>query len=52
MPVLGCAEAAFFEAKLATAAFYFAHLLPRAYPCLAAIRAGSEPVMALSEDQF
>jgi hypothetical protein len=48
----GEGDAAFLQAKLATAAFYFAHLLPRAYPCLAAIRAGSKPIMALEEDQF
>jgi alkylation response protein AidB-like acyl-CoA dehydrogenase len=48
----GEGDATFLEAKRATARFYFEHLLPRAYPCLVAIRAGSGPVMALSEDQF
>ena len=48
----GEGDASFLEAKQATARFYFDHLLPRAYPCLVAVRAGSEPVMALTEDQF
>ena len=47
----GEGDAAFLKAKQATADFYFAHLLPRAYPCLVAVRAGSEPVIALTEDQ-
>lgn len=48
----GSGDTAFLEAKLVTTRFYFAHLLPRAAACLAAIQAGSEPIMGLSEDQF
>ncbi|MBT8050957.1 MAG: acyl-CoA dehydrogenase C-terminal domain-containing protein [Gammaproteobacteria bacterium] len=48
----GSGDKAFLEAKRVTARFYYAHLLPRAAACLAAIQAGSEPIMSLTEDQF
>jgi alkylation response protein AidB-like acyl-CoA dehydrogenase len=48
----GSGDKGFLEAKLVTARFYYAHLLPRAAACLAAIQAGSEPIMSLKEEQF
>jgi alkylation response protein AidB-like acyl-CoA dehydrogenase len=48
----GGGDRAFLEAKVVTARFYFAHLLPRANACLVAIEAGSDCMMALSEEQF
>jgi alkylation response protein AidB-like acyl-CoA dehydrogenase len=46
------AERGFYEAKLATARFYFARLLPRADAHLDALDAGAEPVMALPAELF
>jgi len=48
----GDPERSFYEGKLATARFYAHHALPRAEGHLQAILGGSEPVMALSEEQF
>ncbi|SFD66725.1 hypothetical protein SAMN05216577_13294 [Pseudomonas citronellolis] len=48
----GAAEAGFYQAKLATADFYFARLLPRAAAHLAAVEAGGETLMRLSAEQF
>ena len=48
----GGGDDAFLQAKLVTTRFYCEHLLPRTGPCLAAVRAGSESMMALAEDQF
>ena len=48
----GAAEADFYQAKLATADFYFARLLPRAAAHLAAVEAGGETLMRLSAEQF
>jgi alkylation response protein AidB-like acyl-CoA dehydrogenase len=48
----GGGEKAFLEAKLITSQFYFDHLLPRTSSYLAAIKAGSESMMALDEAQF
>ncbi|MBB1605135.1 MULTISPECIES: acyl-CoA dehydrogenase C-terminal domain-containing protein [unclassified Pseudomonas] len=48
----GAAEADFYQAKLATAGFYFARLLPRAAAHLAAVEAGGETLMRLSAEQF
>ena len=42
----------FYAAKLATARFYFARILPRTAMHHAAALAGAETVMALAEDQF
>ena len=51
---LGAADhdASFFAAKIVTARFYNAHILPRAGAHLAAIQAGSDAVMGLTERQF
>ena len=45
-------DASFFAAKIVTARFYNAHVLPRAGAHLAAIQAGSDAVMGLTERQF
>ncbi len=46
------ADRGFYEAKLATARFYFTRLLPRADAHLDALDAGAEPVMALAAEHF
>ena len=46
------ADEAFYGAKLATAQFYFAKLLPRIHSLEASIRAGSAPLYGLSDAQF
>lgn len=43
---------AFYGAKLATAQFYFAKLLPRIAALEATIRAGSRPLYELTDEQF
>ena len=48
----GDGEESFFAGKIVTARFYNAHILPRAGAHLAAIRAGSNAVMGLTERQF
>ncbi|MCM2321040.1 MAG: acyl-CoA dehydrogenase C-terminal domain-containing protein, partial [Pseudomonas sp.] len=45
-------DEAFYAAKLATARFYFAKLLPRIHALEAGIRAGSEPLYGLAAEQF
>jgi hypothetical protein len=45
-------EPRFLEAKLKTARFFFGRLLPEAATLLAAIQAGSAPIMAFAEDEF
>jgi 3-(methylsulfanyl)propanoyl-CoA dehydrogenase len=45
-------EAAFYDAKLATARFFMAKLLPETNALFAAIAAGAEPVMALAAEAF
>jgi alkylation response protein AidB-like acyl-CoA dehydrogenase len=45
-------DEAFYGAKLATAQFYFARLLPRIHSLDAAIRSGSAPLYGLSDAQF
>jgi alkylation response protein AidB-like acyl-CoA dehydrogenase len=45
-------ETAFYRAKLATARFFFARLLPRAESHLDALLAGSDTVMALPSDDL
>ncbi len=42
----------FYQAKIVTAKFYMDHILPRAAAYLKVITAGSDTVMALSQDQF
>ncbi|MEJ6656304.1 MAG: acyl-CoA dehydrogenase C-terminal domain-containing protein [Pseudomonas sp.] len=42
----------FYQAKLATARFYFKRLLPRVQSLSAAVRAGSEPLFELDATQF
>lgn len=48
----GQGDAEFLQAKLVTAQYYSEHLLPRVKSALAAVKAGSTSVMALTEDQF
>ena len=48
----GSADADFYRAKLSTARFYFARLLPRAEAHLDALSAGSRSLMDLPESQF
>ncbi|MDF3935533.1 acyl-CoA dehydrogenase C-terminal domain-containing protein [Pseudomonas citronellolis] len=48
----GSDEADFYQAKLVTAEFYFARLLPRAIAHKAAVEAGGEGLMRLSAEQF
>ncbi len=48
----GDADREYLEAKLVTAQFYSQHLLPRAGGYRDAILAGSESMMALTEEQF
>lgn len=43
---------AFYEAKIATARFYFAYLLPETAFLIRQARAGAEPLMALEADKF
>ncbi len=45
-------DESFFTAKIVTARFYNAHILPRAGAHLAAIQAGADDVMGLTERQF
>lgn len=49
---VGSDDSAFAEAKLATAEFYAAHVLPRAHALHAAAIAGSEVLMTLPEESF
>jgi hypothetical protein len=45
-------EAGFYQAKLATARFFFARLLPRAEAHLDALQSGSTTVMSLPAEHF
>ena len=45
-------ESAFYEAKLATARFFFARVLPRAESHLDALQSGAASVMGLSAERF
>ena len=45
-------DAAFYDAKLKTARFYFERLLPQVGALLATIRAGKASTMALDEAAF
>ncbi|MBB3229463.1 acyl-CoA dehydrogenase C-terminal domain-containing protein [Halomonas stenophila] len=48
----GTDDAAFYRAKINTARFYFARLLPRTRAHARMIQAGAEPLMALSAEDF
>ena len=48
----GAEEADFYEAKLATAHFFMARVLPETSSLLSKITAGAEPVMALKPEAF
>lgn len=48
----GKGDARFLNAKLKTARFYFARLLPEAATLLAAIQSGCAPIMAMDVDEF
>lgn len=48
----GDGERSFLTAKEVTARFYLEHILPRAAGRLAAVQAGADTVMALTEEQF
>ena len=48
----GDTEHSFLEAKLVTTRFYNESILPRAGACVAAMEAGAEAVMELTEEQF
>jgi alkylation response protein AidB-like acyl-CoA dehydrogenase len=48
----GGGDETFLDAKLKTARFYFDHLLPRSEACFAAIKTGSDSIMALDVEQF
>ena len=45
-------DSAFYEAKLATARFYFSRVIPRVHSHLAAIMAGAKPVTGLAVERF
>ncbi|QCI10327.1 acyl-CoA dehydrogenase [Pseudomonas putida] len=48
----GQGDAAFYSAKLGTARFYFARLLPRVDSLVASVKAGSESLYLLDAEQF
>jgi hypothetical protein len=48
----GAEDESFYSAKLATAEFFFARLLPRTLGLEASIRAGSESLYGLAAEQF
>jgi hypothetical protein len=48
----GSGDSAFLKSKQITARFYFDHLLPRTTGYLEMIKAGSDSMMALEENQF
>ena len=45
-------DAAFYQAKIITASFYFEHIMPRSIAYARAATAGSESTMAMPVDQF
>ena len=49
---LGQGDDAFYNAKITTARFYYAKLLPEVESLKAQIKTGSKPLMALDEDSF
>ena len=48
----GTSETEFYEAKLKTARFYFAKLMPRTATHAASIKAGGATLMEMGEEQF
>jgi len=48
----GTKEEAFYRAKIQTAEFYFAKILPRTTSLLETISTGADPLMNMDEDQF
>lgn len=48
----GTKEEAFYRAKIQTAEFYFAKILPRTTSLLETISTGPDPLMKMNEDQF
>lgn len=48
----GTNETQFYEAKIKTAQFYYAKLLPRTLTYVKRIESGAEPVMAMTVDEF
>ena len=48
----GTDEPAFYEAKLATAKFFFTRMLPETSSLLSNIMSGKEAMMALEAEQF
>ena len=48
----GSSEQEFYEAKIATARFYYQRILPRTHTCEAAILSGAENLMSLPEQAF
>nr|WP_199065941.1 acyl-CoA dehydrogenase C-terminal domain-containing protein [Chromobacterium sp. ASV5] len=49
---LGNGEDAFYQAKIATARFYYAKLLPEAEALKISIRSGAKPLMSLEDEHF
>ena len=48
----GSPEAAFYNAKITTARFYFAKLFPETQSLIVTLKAGAKPLMALEADHF
>ena len=48
----GTTEKAFYDAKIQTADFYFAKILPRTTSLLETMSTGSKPLMGIDENQF
>ena len=48
----GTSEEAFYRAKIQTAEFYFAKILPRTTSLLETISTGADPLMKMDESQF
>ncbi|MDE1712370.1 acyl-CoA dehydrogenase C-terminal domain-containing protein [Chromobacterium amazonense] len=49
---LGNGDDAFYQAKIATARFYYAKLLPEVEALKASIKSGAKPLMALADEHF
>ena len=48
----GSAEAAFYNAKISTARFYFSKLFPETQSLIVTLKAGAKPLMALDAEDF
>ena len=48
----GTSEEAFYRAKIQTAEFYFAKILPRTTTLLETMSAGPEPLMTIDDNEF